>query len=1236
MTGRILELARRFHTARAPASSGSDAELLERFVATADGEAFGALVARHGPMVLGVCRRVLGSPHAAEDAFQATFLALARYAKKIHRPAATGAWLHGVARRAALRLRGAAARHETVPLAHDPLAPNPSDPLAHVSARELLTALDEELQRLPERYRLVIVHCYLEGRTVDETAVRLATSPGAVRGWLARARARLANQLESRGFSLPAALVALAVEVATDVPAVRASAAGVPPVIAAVADAAVGSGHRFTWAAVVCAGLAVGCATAGLMLAPTDLPIAPPVAAVPEPKAALRDEPPDALPAGALARLGNVRFKLSAPPLSVRYSPDGKHLAVGVARGTVQVFDARTGRVVREIRASQKDDVWPEAVPLYSPDGARLAVVTRGGRVGVWNAENSDAPAWALPPDDTGVRRLAFSPDGKLLAGGEEGDEPRVRVWDARTGKAHRALAAHPQNITGLAFSPDGARLATSCEDGGVRLFDVATSKEVQKFEHPGLRATAVAWVPDGKTLVSALTGARGDKAVNEVAFWDTGANREVARVETNGWVPELVFTPDGRHVLGSDSEGTRVWVPTTGKEVRYLRNVRGGQHPSLAVSADGKTLATPGRKEIVFHDLATGARAGVPPGPEQVSAVAFAPNGKTLAAGAPDGRVYLYDRVTGELRRELRGDGNAVTSVAFAPDGKTLAVTAGLSESVRIWDAASGEPVRTLTRPDKDGFGFASAVAYAPDGKRLAATSYGIVCLYDTATGEQVRRFVNKEFGKVNAIAFAPDGKWLAAAGEDRALRIWDTTTGEQVAAWHVRREIASVAFAPDGKRIAWGGGDGWCQVWEVPSGRTLARIKGHEYAVRSVAFTPDGTRVVTAGAFDTGPRVWDAGTGKELIGFRGHLDNPEVVAVAPDGKSAASGGNDGQVLIWDLAATGAGVEPIGAPPVRTAVAAVPEGAVRLGPAGSAGDRVAFSPDGKRLASTVLVPGSDAGLVVWDVATRKPVWRVEGDRDEIFALFWTANGETVAAACGSEGGTALVLWDAATGKELKRVRELPSACQYALSPDGKTLAARHPVISPASGAARYGGEIELFDVASGKRVRRLKGHEGDAVAWSPDGATLAAGSARVAERGTIRLWDPGTGDVVREWDCGRDGAWALAFLPDGTLTATGDGGALSVWNPGTGKSIRKVRGRGDLVVVPSADGTRFAAHAFDRPVVVRDVRTGRELGAYPAGPKWFGFDLSPDGKTLVTAGGGNLLLWPVPLRDGN
>ena len=189
-SARLLHRVRRL--AAGPAAAPGDAELLARFVAARDGEAFAALVARHGPLVWGVCRRLLADPRDAEDAFQAAFLVLARRAAAVRPAGALAAWLHGVARRVALKARAAAARRR--PRQPGPLAADPPDrrpePLDELSARDLLAVIDEEVARLPAGYRLPVVLCYLEGRTQDEAARLLGWTAGTLRGRLDRGRGR--------------------------------------------------------------------------------------------------------------------------------------------------------------------------------------------------------------------------------------------------------------------------------------------------------------------------------------------------------------------------------------------------------------------------------------------------------------------------------------------------------------------------------------------------------------------------------------------------------------------------------------------------------------------------------------------------------------------------------------------------------------------------------------------------------------------------------------------------------------------------------------------------------------------------------------------------------------------------------------------------------------------------------------------------------------------------------------
>jgi RNA polymerase sigma factor (sigma-70 family) len=266
------------------AAQSADRQLLERFVTAREDSAFEALVRRHGPLVLGVCRRVLHNQDDAEDAFQATFLALARKAASAGRRASLGTWLYQVAYHTALRARKQSAMRRR---REDKAAPRQaSDPLAEVTGRELLTVLDEELHKLPERLRAPLVLCYLESKARDEAARELGWSLGTLKRRLEQGRENLHARVSRRGISL-AALLAVRVGGAVLSPALAVATAAA----ARLAPAAAGTGRKLIAAAV----LTLALAAAGAGLLPHRTPAAEEVGP-PAPATAEKPTPPTAPP----------------------------------------------------------------------------------------------------------------------------------------------------------------------------------------------------------------------------------------------------------------------------------------------------------------------------------------------------------------------------------------------------------------------------------------------------------------------------------------------------------------------------------------------------------------------------------------------------------------------------------------------------------------------------------------------------------------------------------------------------------------------------------------------------------------------------------------------------------------------------------------------------------------------------------------------------------------------------
>lgn len=645
------------------------------------------------------------------------------------------------------------------------------------------------------------------------------------------------------------------------------------------------------------------------------------------------------------------------------------------------------------------------------------------------------------------IAMTAFLPDGKSVL--TVSQDYVAQVWDRDTGKelrhfdaagpvptdvnAPRVILLSP-SANAVVLSSDGKSLACGGRDGAVRVWEVATGKEVRKVSEgrPAGR-TQLAFTADGKTLaVAAYT--------QKITLWDVADGKELRSFGGNDpsavtrLMPyKLAFSPDGKTLVQGGLEAG------------------GGLKPALVVwdAANGKEV-----RRVSDTDLG--------PGIAAVLYGAISPDAKIVALLAND-KVKLLDLTTGKDLRQLDSAGPR-TMLLFTADGKSLIGMAGRNEALTVWDVETGKILRQFGKAEGPPAAAASAVgrlpyglSVSPDGKLLAWGDGPAVRLVDLATGKE-KNAAAGHAAALRDVRFARDGKTLLTWADDTTIRRWDAATGKGVGQIAVPSKSHLFALpSPDERVLAAGDGNGTVHLLDAATGKEKHALKPDQPVYgQTVAFSPDSRLLAAVSTAAQAVRLYDVATGKEkhalpLPSARrapggvlvGGIRPPRRVVFSPDGRLVAA--TDGNVILWDVA-TGREVRQLAQPREVTVVRDIvfsPDGRtvavdtnvgeigvwevasgqkrltlnpLKIDPAQAQGyilvpaygvnpTTLAFSPDGR-----LLVQADDRKARLWDVQGGKEVGVFDGHRSSLFAVAFAPDGKRLATV--STDTTGLV-WDA-------------------------------------------------------------------------------------------------------------------------------------------------------------------------------------------------------------------------------
>jgi serine/threonine protein kinase len=597
----------------------------------------------------------------------------------------------------------------------------------------------------------------------------------------------------------------------------------------------------------------------------------------------------------------------------------------------------------------------------------------------LWQKSRSDE-LFTLGEHNADVTTVAFSPDGALLASGDWNSN--IKVWDLN----HQRLVTNYYNhtnsytlavVSALSWSTDGRRLLSgavthSGQEEVFKVMDTGTWSKVTQF-YPQLSSSwfrAMAFSPGAKVLAMANP--------TEAFLWDLVQQRMIGHFEgdfgyrSDLWNACAAFSPDGSLYAYHEKGIIRLWDMVNKKPAGSFLGIA-SSCCCLVFSPDGRQLAASnGDKDVVqVWDLDSHLQvASLTNHVEGVNFVLFSPNGKTLAASSSDGLIILWDRASWTEFMRLRGHQNGIYQLAYSPDARFLA-SGSLDNTVKLWDAQAVHRDAPFIKFSDDLFPGPYRRAYlCRQGQYfLLARSNMTFSVWEK---KSLTKICESNLPITNYLsgAVSPDGRLVAFGDSHGKVRVYELANMKETAMLDSGSELVWVLeFSPDGKKLAAGGSAGsrYLRVWELATKQELAVIP---YGSNALIFSSDGCLLAKIMYLPGAAQIWDLKSGQQLTSLRHSDFGLNDVALSPCMRYAATAGSEG-VKLWDL-------------PSGKALATWQRRWIHTASVG-------FSPDSRRVAA-----GSGDLVTLWDVATHQELGSLKSAHGKISWLEFLPDGSTL------------------------------------------------------------------------------------------------------------------------------------------------------------------------------------------------------------------------------------------------